>query len=131
MFYHDKTKEIAQENKDFRRVLHTGKKSQLVIMSIPTGGEIGEETHDHVEQTLYILSGKGKAVLNNEERTIQAGDFIVVEPGTKHNFFCTGEESMQIITVYAPPNHIDGRVHKTKADADADEEDEEFGHGAH
>lgn len=114
-------------NNFFRRVLFTGKKSQLVIMSIPPGGEIGKETHEHVEQTLYFQSGNGEAMLNDETFPIGPGDVVVVTPGTKHNFKNTGNEPLKVATVYAPPNHIDGRVHKTKAEADADAEDEAFG----
>lgn len=115
-------------NDHFRKVLFTGKKSQLVVMNIPPGGEIGEETHDHVEQTLYFQSGNGMAILNDAESAVGAGDVLVVTPGTKHNIKNTGTDPLKIATVYAPPNHIDGRVHQTKADADADAEDEEFGH---
>lgn len=114
-------------NEYFRRVLFTGSKSQLVVMSIPPGGEIGEETHEHVEQTLYFQMGQGEAVLNGETFGVGPGDVVVVTPGTKHNFKNTGNEPLKVATVYAPPNHIDGRVHKTKAEADADVEDEAFG----
>ena len=117
----------TEKNTNFRTVLFTGNKSQLVVMSVPPGGEIGEETHPHVEQTLFFLSGSGKAVLNGKETKISAGDVVVVTPGTKHNFLNTGAEDLKVYTVYAPPNHFDGRIHKTKADADADVADEEFG----
>lgn len=119
----------TEENADFRRVLFTGAKSQLVVMSIPPGGEIGEETHDHVEQTLYVKAGEGEAILNGEKSPLGVGDVLIVMPGTRHNVRNVGKGDLKIATVYAPPNHIDGRVHATKADADADHEDEEFGHG--
>jgi mannose-6-phosphate isomerase-like protein (cupin superfamily) len=118
----------TEENGDFRRVLHTGSFSQLVVMTIPPGGEIGEETHGHVEQTLFCLSGTGEARLDGDASAFGPGDVVVVTPGTKHNFVSTGTELLRIYTVYAPPNHIDGRVHASKAAADADEEDEAFGH---
>lgn len=118
----------VNSNDDFRHVLFTGKLSQLVVMRIPPGGEIGEETHDHVEQTLYFQSGTGEAILNGETFPVAPGDVFVVTPGTKHNFKNTGSEPLKVATVYAPPNHIDGRIHRTKADADADNEDEAFGH---
>jgi mannose-6-phosphate isomerase-like protein (cupin superfamily) len=114
-------------NENFRKVLFTGKKSQLVVMSIPPGGEIGEETHAHVEQTLYFQSGSGVSILNGESAPVGPGDVVVVTPGTKHNFKNTGSAPLKVATVYAPPNHIDGRIHKTKADADADTADEAFG----
>ena len=115
------------ENTNFRKVLFTGAHSQLVVMSIPPGGEVGEETHPHVEQTLFFLSGSGVSILDDVKTPIVAGDVVVVTPGTKHNFLNTGVEDMKIYTVYAPPNHIDGRIQATKADADADNADEAFG----
>ncbi|HTK60158.1 MAG TPA: cupin domain-containing protein [Candidatus Baltobacteraceae bacterium] len=117
-------------NRNFRKVLATGEKSQLVVMEIPPGGEIGEETHAHVEQTLYFRSGEGEAVLDGAASPVRAGDVLIVTPGTRHNVRNTGADPLKIATVYAPPNHIDGRIHATKADADADAEDEAFGHGA-
>lgn len=117
----------AAENPDFRKVLYTGSKSQLVEMRVPPGGEIGEETHAHVEQTLFFVSGAGEAVLDGAASPVGPGDVVVVPPGTRHNFRNTGGEDLRLYTVYAPPNHIDGRVHRTKADADADAEDEAFG----
>jgi mannose-6-phosphate isomerase-like protein (cupin superfamily) len=119
--------EKAKENQNFRTVLFTGERSQLVVMNIPVGGEIGEETHANVEQTIFILSGNAKAMLAGEVTDITAGDAVVVTPGTKHNIINTGGDVLRIYTVYAPANHIDGRIHVTSADAKADTEDEEFG----
>ena len=120
---------VDQNNKsnNFREVLFTGQKSQLVIMNIPVGGEIGEETHAHVEQTLFVIQGNGKAVLDGKETLLDAGDVVVVTPGTRHNIVNVGTGDMKITTIYAPANHIDARIHATKADADADKEDEAFG----
>lgn len=119
----------TMENTNFRAVLFTGARSQLVVMAIPPGGEVGEEVHGHVEQSLFILSGSGRAELDGVASPVGSGDVVVVTPGTRHNIVNTGSESLRIYTIYAPPNHIDGRVHTTKADADADNEDEAFGHG--
>jgi mannose-6-phosphate isomerase-like protein (cupin superfamily) len=119
---------LAEQNDSFREVIFTGAKSQLVVMSIPVGGEVGQETHEHVEQTLYIVSGVCKVVLDGEEHVVSGGDIVVVTPGTEHNFINVGEEAVKIITTYSPPNHIDGRVHRTREEADADTEDENFGH---
>lgn len=119
----------TRDNRFFRQVLFTGAKSQLVVMEIPPGGEIGLETHANVEQTLFFLSGSGEALLNGKTSAIASGDVVVVTPGTAHNFRNTGTEALKVYTIYAPPNHIDGRVHRTKAEADADDEDENFGHG--
>ncbi len=115
------------ENSNFREVLFTGQKSQLVVMDIPAGGEIGEETHAHVEQTIFILSGSAKAILDGEETEMNTGDVVVVTPGTKHNVVNTGAGNLKVYTIYAPANHIDGIIHVTKADADADVKDEAFG----
>ena len=117
----------TEKNTFFRKVLFTGGKSQLVAMDIKPGEDIGEETHAHVEQTLFLLHGEGKAVLDGKEQPYRAGDVVIVTPGVRHNFVNTGSESLKIFTIYAPANHIDGRVHKTKHDAEMDAEDEAFG----
>lgn len=130
MSYHTNILKDTQENENFRRVLFTGANSQLVVMSIPPGGEVGRETHKYTEQTLFFLSGTGKGELNGKEFSIVPGDVVVVVPGTDHNFWNTGTQNLKIYTVYAPPNHIDGRVHATKADADADTADEAVGETA-
>ncbi len=127
MSYQTNIVKETQDNENFRRVLFTGKNSQLVVMSIPPGGEIGEEIHKYTEQTLFFLSGTGEAILNDKKTPIGPGDVVVVVPGTKHNFINTGTSDLKVYTVYAPPNHIDGRVHRTKADADADTADEAVG----
>lgn len=125
--YHSNIFKETQENEDFRRVLFTGPQSQLVVMSIPVGGEVGEEIHKYVEQTLFFLSGTGEGILDDKKFQIGAGDVVVVTAGTKHNFLNTGTQLLKIYTIYTPPNHIDGRVHHTKADADADIQDEAVG----
>ena len=128
MSYVGHINQLAIDNGYFRQVVFTGAKSQLEIMDIKPGEDIGEETHEDVEQSLYCLSGAGESVLNGAWQAFIAGDLVVVTPGTKHNFVNTGKESLKIITIYVPANHIDGRVHKTRAATVADEEDEEFGH---
>jgi len=113
---------IAEGSKDFRRVLWTGKHSQLVIMSIPEGGEIGEEIH-HVDQILSFTNGTAKAIINGEEKAITAGDLVVVPAGAKHNFINTGSGSLILYTVYAPAEHADKAVHHTKEEGDKLEEE--------
>ena len=127
MSYHTNIIKDTRENKNFRRVLFTGQNSQLVVMNIPPGGEVGKETHKYTEQTLFFLSGTGEGELNGKKFPISPGDVAVVVPNTEHNFWNTGTEDLKIYTVYSPPNHIDGRIHKTKADADADTADEAIG----
>lgn len=130
MSYHANIIKETSENVNFRRVLFTGQKSQLVVMSIPPGTDVGEETHKYTEQTLFFLSGTGEGELDDEKFPIGPGDVVVVPPGINHNFRNTGTEDLKIYTVYAPPNHIDGRVHQTRADADADVADEAVGETA-
>lgn len=112
---------VAEQSPDFRRVLWTGKHTQLVVMTIPPGGEIGEEVHE-VDQILTFVSGVGKAVVSGQERKIAQGDLVVVPAGRKHNFLNTGPNPMVLYTVYGPPEHADGAVHKTKEEADRLEE---------
>lgn len=117
----------TKENDYFRQILFTSNKSQLVVMSINPGEDIGQETHEHVEQILFNLSGTGKVILNGVESDFNPGDVVVVTNGTTHNFINTGTEKLKIYTIYIPANHIDGTIHKTKADAVSDVQDEEFG----
>ncbi|MCR4326692.1 MAG: cupin domain-containing protein [Candidatus Roizmanbacteria bacterium] len=110
-------KKLAGKNTNFRSVLHTGTYSQLVAMSIPVQGDIGEEIHDDVDQILLFLEGTGTAVLNGEKRDIKEDDLVIVRAGTKHNFINTGDIAWKLLSIYAPSEHPDGTVHKTKADA--------------
>jgi mannose-6-phosphate isomerase-like protein (cupin superfamily) len=113
---------VAEQSADFRRVLWTGRNSQLVIMTIPAGGEIGEETHPHTDQILTFVSGTGEAVVAGESEQVAQGDLVVVPAGARHNFRNTGVNPLVLYTVYAPAEHADGAVHPTKEDADAAEE---------
>lgn len=107
----------AKDNTNFRTVLHTGVYSQLVVMSIPAGGDIGEETHDDVDQILCFVQGTCEATLNGEAQTVGENDVVFVPAGTLHNFVNTGDADLKLFTVYSPPEHPDGTVHVTKADA--------------
>lgn len=108
------------ENENFRKVLNTTEKSQLVVMSLLPGEDIGEEVHD-VDQFIRLEAGKGKAVLNGVEHEIEDDFAIVVPAGAMHNIINTGETRMKLYTVYTPPEHKDGTIHKTKAEAEAEE----------
>jgi mannose-6-phosphate isomerase-like protein (cupin superfamily) len=114
----------AIDNPDFRRVLATGEHTQIVIMSIPAGGEIGSETHPDNDQMLYLVHGHGACVLNGEEQSFEAGDLVLVPAGTEHNFIAAPDAELKIITTYSPPHHPDGTIHHTKAEADAAEANE-------
>lgn len=108
----------ALDNTYFRRVLATSDHTQIVIMHIPPGGEIGEETHTENDQVLYLVSGEGTVYLNGETSDYKEGDIVLVPAGTKHNFVASGQRPLKIITTYSPPHHPDGTVHRTKAKAD-------------
>ena len=110
--------EYAKQNTDFRRVLKTGKNSQLVLMAIPPGGEIGGEVHDDTDQILVFVSGEGEAVVGEETKDIGPNHLTFVPAGSFHNFKNTGTEPLRLFTIYAPPEHADGTVHHTKEDAD-------------
>jgi mannose-6-phosphate isomerase-like protein (cupin superfamily) len=112
---------VAEQFSDFRRVLWTGKHSQLVIMTVPPDGEIGEEVHE-VDQILTFVSGVGEAVISGEKRKVTQGDLVIVPAGRKHNFVNTGPNPLVLYTVYAPAEHADGAIHRTKEEADAMEE---------
>lgn len=114
-----KIEDRAEQNTNFRQVLETGEHTQVVIMSIPPTGEIGEEVHSDTDQVLYIVEGEGKAILDGEETSFREEDLFLVRAGTKHNFLNTGDEDLKIITTYSPPHHPDGTIHRTKAEADA------------
>ncbi len=116
-FIHD-IKEKAKENTNFRQVLATSEHTQVVVMSIPPGEDIGEEVHSSNDQVLYFVEGQGKAILEGEERTFGENDIFLVKSGTKHNFINTGPKDLKIITAYSPPHHPDGTIHKTKSEAE-------------
>jgi len=108
----------ALENTNFRQVLATGNNTQIVVMSIPPAGEIGEETHDDTDQVLYFVQGEGKAILDGDEQNVKKDDIVLVKQGTKHNFINTGSTDLKIVTAYSPPHHPQGTIHKTKEEAD-------------
>jgi mannose-6-phosphate isomerase-like protein (cupin superfamily) len=113
---------VAEESADFRRVLWTGEHTQLVIMTIPPGGEIGEEVHE-VDQILTFVSGTAQAVVGGQKKNVAQGDLVVVPAGKKHNFVNNGVNPLVLYTVYGPPEHADKAVHKTKEEADRLEEE--------
>lgn len=112
---------LAVANGDFRHVLYTAKNSQLVLMSLKPQEDIGAEIHK-VDQFFRVEQGTGEVVLNGARTPIQAGFAILVPAGVNHNIINTGQLPMKLYTLYAPPNHRDGVVHKTRSDADGDTE---------
>jgi mannose-6-phosphate isomerase-like protein (cupin superfamily) len=111
----------TKNNTSFREVVSTGPHAQIVVMSIPPGGEIGEEVHDGVDQVLVFVEGEGTAILDGERSPVSGGRVVHVTAGTRHNFVNDGSADLKLYTVYTRPEHAPGTVHRTKADADADE----------
>lgn len=114
--------ELTEENTDFRRVIYTGKHLQLVLMALRPGDEIGEEVHEDHDQFFRVEKGKGEVWIDGVRTKIKSDDAIIVPAGAKHNVINTGDKALRLYTIYGPPDHKDGVVHKTKADAKASEE---------
>jgi mannose-6-phosphate isomerase-like protein (cupin superfamily) len=115
--------EATRQNEFFRQVLSTGPHAQVVVMSIPPGGEIGEEVHEGVDQVLAFVVGEGVAILEGEESHVGPDRLVHVPAGMRHNVVNRGSFPLRLYTVYAPPQHVQGTIHRTKAEADADEAD--------
>jgi len=117
---------LTEKNNYFRQVLFTGKYTQLVVMCLQPGEEIGNEVHPSVDQFFRIETGEAKFVLNgSEEHIARDGDAVIVPAGAYHNVINTSKtRQLKLYTLYSPPNHPDGTIHKTKAEADAAEEAE-------
>lgn len=118
--YHVALESATLANNYFRQVLFTGPNSQLVLMTLQGGEEIGLETHANHDQFIRVEAGTGKAVMDGVEYDLKDGDAIVIPAGTAHNVWnISPDQPMKLYTVYAPPEHPDGTVNKTKADGDA------------
>jgi mannose-6-phosphate isomerase-like protein (cupin superfamily) len=113
---------VTERNNDFRRVVYTGPHLQLVVMSIQPGDEIGEEVHDDTDQFLRIEVGRGEVVINSRSSVVEGDSGIVVPAGARHNVVNTGDKPLKLYTIYAPPHHADGTIHRTKADAERSDE---------
>jgi mannose-6-phosphate isomerase-like protein (cupin superfamily) len=110
------------KNNNFRKVLFTANNMQLVLMSLKPNEDIGEEIHEKVDQFFRIDEGSGEAIINNHKYKLENGSAIIVPAGSKHNVIA-GDEGIKLYTIYSPPNHKDGVIHKTKEDAGEDEDD--------
>lgn len=121
--YTDHLETMTKENSDFRRVLYTGKQVQLVLMSLKPNEEIGLEVHEDTDQFFRFESGTGKVVIDGKEHPVKDGDTTIVPMGAEHNIINTSSDvPLQLYTIYSPPHHKDGTVHKTKEDAEASKE---------
>lgn len=109
------------ENNQFRKVLYTGRNSQLVLMCLKPKEEIGEEVHEHNDQFFRFEQGQGKCIIDGNEYSLKDGSAIVVPAGANHNVINTGTEELKLYTIYSPPHHKDGIVRSTKAEAEANE----------
>jgi len=115
----------TKKNAYFRRVLYTAKHSQLVLMSLKPGEEIGAEVHKHIDQFLRFESGTGAVVVNNTRRAVKDGSCVIVPAGSRHNVINTSSRlPLKLYTLYSPPDHLDKVIHRTKAEAMAG--DKEF-----
>ena len=119
-FIHD-IEELAVKNENFRQVLYTAKNCQLVLMALKPKEEIGAEVHT-LDQFFRVEMGTGEAILDGVTTAIRAGFAVVVPAGANHNIINTGKDPMKLYTLYLPPNHRDGVVHHTRAEAEADNE---------
>lgn len=117
------------ENDNFRQVLYTGKHLQLVVMTLPPGCDIGEEVHEDRDQFFRFEEGKGVVDIDGVENPVEDDFAVIVPAGARHNVRNTGSEPLRLYTVYGPPEHMDGVVHATKADAEARHHDEEWDGG--
>jgi mannose-6-phosphate isomerase-like protein (cupin superfamily) len=117
--YVDDIEKVTESNSDFRRVLYTGHNLQLVLMAIQPGDEIGEEVHEDRDQFFRIEAGEGEIWIDGVRNAVKADDAVIVPQGARHNVVSTGTEPLRLYTIYGPPEHVDGTVHRTKAAADA------------
>ena len=121
---HGSIRELAKENKDFRRVAATGPYSQIVLMSLQPGEAIGEEVHDDTDQIFLVAKGEGEAIVAGTRQPLKKGDFLQVPAGTRHDIRNTGDKRLRLVTIYSPPHHPPGTIHKTREEAMRAEADE-------
>jgi len=120
--FSDNIEKETLDNDNFRKVLYTGENTQLVLMSLDVGEDIGEEVHHGIDQFFRIEAGTGKAIINGNEYPLASKSAVVVPAGAKHNFINTGKDKLKLYSLYSPPHHEDGIVRKTKADTVGDKE---------
>jgi mannose-6-phosphate isomerase-like protein (cupin superfamily) len=122
--YHTNVEKETLNNTDYRRVLYTGKHSQLVLMNLKPGEEIGEEIHSHIDQFFRFEEGEGKVTIDVNQYTVRDGDAVIVPAGSKHNVVNTSKtKHLKLYTIYSPPEHQDKVIRHTKADAEAKPEE--------
>lgn len=115
--YVDNIEQVTEDNSHFRRVLYTGKRLQLVVMSLLPGEEIGEEVHEDGDQFFRFETGKGEVLIDGIWSPVGPHFGVVVPGGARHNVRNTGQEPLKFYTIYGPPEHVEGTVHPTAGDA--------------
>ena len=115
--YCDNIEKRTVENEDFRRVLYTGHNLQLVLMTLPPGCDIGEEVHPDRDQFFRFETGRGEVWIDGLRHPVEGDDGVIVPAGARHNVVNTGTKPLKLYTLYGPPEHRDGVVHRTRADA--------------
>ena len=124
--YVDDIEARTLENEDFRRVLYTGKNLQLVLMTLPPGCDIGEEVHDDRDQFFRIEEGEGIIRIDGVDNRVEDDFAVIVPAGARHNVINNGSAPLRLYTLYGPPEHRDGIVHKDKAQAERDHDDDHW-----
>ncbi len=124
--YRTEIEQKTLNNGDFRRVLYTGEKLQLVLMTLKPGEEIGQEIHGDKDQFFRFESGRGEVLINDRSNPVEDGIAVIVPAGAKHNVRNTGEEPLTFYTLYAGPDHKDGTVHRTKDEAEENHDEDEY-----
>lgn len=118
----DDIERLTEENQDYRRVVYTGQHLQLVLMTLRPGEEIGEEVHDDRDQFFRVEAGEGELVIDGSRHRVAADMAMIVPAGARHNVRNTGSVPLQLYTIYGPPEHRHGTVHRTKGEAEGDHE---------
>jgi len=121
--YCDNIEKRTVENEDFRRVLYTGHNLQLVLMTLKPDEEIGEEVHEDRDQFFRFEEGSGVVLIDGVENRVEEDFAVIVPQGARHNVKNTGSEPLRMYTIYGPPEHLDGLVKATKAEAEAAHEE--------
>ena len=124
--YVENIEEATIANRDFRRVLYTGKNLQLVLMTLQPGEEIGEEVHEDRDQFFRVEEGRGTVYIDGTPNQVEDDFAVIVPAGARHNVVASGDQPLKLYTIYGPPEHKDGVVHKDKAQADADHENDHW-----
>lgn len=124
--YVDDIEKATRANPDFRRVLYTGRNLQLVVMTLPPGCDIGAEVHEDIDQFFRIEEGAGEIHIDGAVHKVEDDFAVIVPAGARHNVVNTGDQPLKLYTLYAPPEHKEGIVHRDKAQAEADHETDHF-----